>query len=113
MNKINVYVFHKSEVVDFRIFDNSRKIVKNETTIEIINKNELICMMFKIETQFDNRLTTERISTQIEQNDENNRTTTANGRRRLKKSGFADDLYEQKHISAVQWCRSSIYWPIT
>ena len=90
MNEINVYIFHKSEIVDFRIFDNSRKIVKNKTIIKIVNKNEFICMMFKIETQFDNRLTTKRISTQIRQNNENNKTATANGRRRPGKSGFAD-----------------------
>ena len=98
MNEINVYVFHKSEVVNFWIFDNNKKIVKNETTIEIVNKNEFIYMMFKIETQFDDRLTTERISTQIEQNDENNRTTIANGRRRPKKSGFANEkIYEKNN----------------
>ena len=101
MNEINVYIFHKSEIVDFRIFDNSKKIVKNETIIEIVNKDEFICIMFKIETQFDDCLTTERISTQIEQNDENNRTTIADDRRRPEKSGFADAFRSNMRVSDI------------
>lgn len=34
-----------------------------------MNKNELFYIMFKIETKFNDRLTTKRIFTQIEQND--------------------------------------------